>query len=250
MSAARVMSEGSRDRDCAGDEVRPAARPYAGGKRSHTKLDRYAPFDLGRAHHLSAPARWMLVTLCLVADFRGAAVRATYKELSEYTGASRDTIPNTLAELVRADLVAIPLPFGQNRAGEVEVLVWDQMVVETPREREARLRVLGSNRGRIADESRTNRGPNADNSANDQGIQPFHRGGVGVGGGRDSWTGDSASEHYGQGEGLSGESYAPFADSSFWATESVRVAPGRRCPDCGGWLGSAPPGEDFCSCRF
>lgn len=158
MSAARVMPERSRDWDRGGDEVRSAARPYAEGKKSHTKLDRYAPFNLGRANHLSAPARWMLVTLCLIADFRGAAVRATYKELSEYTGASRDTIPKTLAELVRAGLVEITLPFGQNRAGEVVILVWDKMVIETPREREARLRVLASNRGRIADESWPERG--------------------------------------------------------------------------------------------
>ena len=248
MSAARVMSEGSRDRD-RGDEVRSAARPYAGGK-SHTKLDRYAPFNLGRAYHLSGRARWMLVSLCLLADFRAGAVRITYWELAEYTGDSRSTVPKTLAELEEAGLVKITRPFGQNREGEVVILAWEQVVYETPLERAARLRGLANNRDRIADESRTNRGPNADNSANDQGIQPFQRGGEGEGGGRDSWTGDSASEHYGQGEGLSGESYAPFADSSFWATESVRVAPGRRCPDCGGWLGSAPPGEDFCSCRF
>jgi hypothetical protein len=192
----------------------------------------------------------MLVTLCLIADFRSAAVRATYKELSEYTGASRDTIPKTLAELVRAGLVEIIVPFGQNRAGEVVILVWDEMVVETPREREARLRGLDSNRGRIADESQTNRGPNADYSANDQEIPPFHRGGEGEGSGRGSSTGNSAAEGHRQEEGSSGESCAPFADSSYWDPEAVPLAPSRCCPDCGGWLGSAPPGEDWCSCQF
>ena len=209
MSAARVMSEGSRDRDRAGDEVRSAARPYAEGKKSHTKLDRYALFDLGRAHHLSAMARWMLASLCLLADFRAAAVSITYAELAEYTGDSRSRIPKTLHELEEAGLVKITLPFGPNREGEVVILAWDDIVIETFREREARLKGLASNRGRIADESRTNREPER-GRLRERGEGGGMGGGEGGGGRRGRKRGGEGGEGRrgggkGEGEGGRGE---------------------------------------------
>jgi DNA-binding transcriptional ArsR family regulator len=177
----------------------------------------------------------MLVSLCLLADFRAGAVRITYWELAEYTGDSRSTVPKTLAELEEAGLVKITRPFGQNREGEVVILAWEQVVYETPLERAARLRGLANNRDRIADESRTNRGPNADNSANEQRKQPFHRGDEGEGewGGRDSCTGGSAPEDCRQGKGLSGESAGfDFGEANSAVSGSQEDASGTVCVDC------------------
>ena len=75
-------------------------------RRSHASVDRYAVFDLGREHHLSANERWMLQALCLAADFRTCAVSPAYWELSEWTGIGRDTVPKTLDALEKAGLVS------------------------------------------------------------------------------------------------------------------------------------------------
>ena len=155
MSAARVVSEGSRDERGRDRGQREAAVPLKQRARAHATVDRYAVFDLGRAHYLTANARWLLLALSLAADPRTCAASATIWELSYWTGISRDTVPKLLDVLVKAGLVEILQPFGPNRVGEVEILVWDEIIVER---REPPSRIRGSGKRRpIADQSRTNR---------------------------------------------------------------------------------------------
>jgi hypothetical protein len=199
-------------------------------------VDRYAVFDLGREHHLSANERWMLQALCLAADFRTCAVSATYWELSEWTGIGRDTVPKTLDALEKARLVKITHPFGQNRCGEVSILAWEAIIVEH-RPPPSRIR-RPANRQQVADQSRTSRGQVADKPASDQGERPFYRGEEEEGCVGDSWTEDGVWEDYGQGEGSSGGSCAAFANSSFCDTEPVQVAPPR-------WEGSSGESAGF-----
>jgi hypothetical protein len=164
------MNEAARDEH----GVRDAKRRNA---RSWQRIDRYALFDLGREHRLSKDARLMLISLCLMADFRTCAVRATLRVLSQQTEIGLNTVPKALDELVKAELVKITRPFGPNREGEVEIVAWHDIVVED-REPKTRVSRLGNCR-QVAEESRTNRGPTADNSTNDQGEgQPRGEGGV------------------------------------------------------------------------
>ena len=70
-------------------------------------LDKYGAFDLGREFDLSAGERWLLVSLCLAADWRDRWLTATYSELSEWTGLSRNKIPSLLVNLADCGLVSI-----------------------------------------------------------------------------------------------------------------------------------------------
>jgi hypothetical protein len=229
MSASRVVGEGSR---YAQDGDRDATEaPRKERIRSHASVDRYAVFDLGREHHLSANERWLLLALCLAADFRTCAVSATIWQLSEWTGIGRDTVPKCLRVLEKAGLVEVLYPFGPNRAGEVAILVWKEIIVEK-REPKSRIRPP-RDRGQVADKSRASRGPVADKSANDQGERSLYRGEEEEGCTADSYTGDG-HDKYSQVEGLSGGNCAIFDDPSFWDPEPITSGPDARCSYCGG----------------
>jgi DNA-binding transcriptional ArsR family regulator len=262
-----VMKEIGRDEQ----ELRDTKRRNG---RSWQRIDRYAIFDLGREHSLSSHARWMLAALCLIADFRTCAVRATIRELSEQTGIGLNTVPKALKELARAGLVNITRPFGPNREGEVEIIAWHDIVVERgePKTRIPRL----SNRRQVAEEPRTNRGATADNSTNDQGERQLRgEGGVGEelvssqeerlfeedwGSGQcgalsevnwDSYEGDVSSASYAELEPDEvTASVGSVHDVTLSDSDAMQVSSGLRCPDCGGWVESPPPGEDWCSCAF
>ena len=234
MSAARVVSEGSRDERGRDRGEGEAAVPRDLRARAHATVDRYAMFDLGRAHYLSANARWLLLALSLAADPRTCAASATIWELSAWTGLSRDTVPKLLDVLVKAGLVEITQPFGPNRAGEVEILVWGEIIVER---REPPSRIRGSGKRRpIAAQSRTNRGPIADESAIDQGEYSLYRGKEEEGRGADSWTGEELSaEGRGScpGEGSSGESAGfDFGEANSAVSGSQEDASDTVCVDC------------------
>jgi hypothetical protein len=263
-----VMKEIARDEQ----ELRDTKRRNG---RSWQRMDRYAIFDLGREHSLSSHARWMLAALCLIADFRTCAVRATIRELSEQTGIGLNTVPKALDELAKADLVNITSPFGPNREGEVEIIAWHDIVVEggEPKTRIPRL----SNRRQVADQPRTNRGPTADNSTNDQGEGQLR----GEGGNEEELVSsqeerlfeeDWGSRQCGalsevnwesdQGDALSATyavvepdeataSVHSMDDVALSSSEAVKVSPNPRCPDCGGWLEPPlPEGEDWCLCDW
>jgi hypothetical protein len=262
-----VMKEIARDEQ----ELRDAKRHNA---RSWQRMDRYAIFDLGREHSLSSHARWMLASLCLIADFRTCAVRATLRELSEQTGIGLNTVPKVLDDLARVGLVKITRPFGPNRAAEVEIIAWHDIVVEggEPKTRVSRV----SSRRQVAEEPRTNLGPTADNSTNDQGEGQLRgEGGVGEelvssqeerlfeedwGSGQcgalsevnwDSYEGDVSSASYAELEPDEvTASVGSVHDVAFSDSDAMKVSSGLRCSDCGKWLRSVPPGEEWCDCTF
>ncbi len=261
------MNEEARDEQ----GVRDAKRRNA---RSWQRIDRYALFDLGREHRLCKDARLMLISLCLMADFRTCAVRATLRVLSQQTEIGLNTVPKALDELVKAELVKITRPFGPNREGEVEIVAWHDIVVE---DREPKTRVPRLNRRcQVAEESRTNRGATADNSTNDQGEGQLR----GEGGDEeelvswqeerlfeedwgsrqcgalsevnwDSYEGDVSSAPYAELEPDEATASIPaMHDVALSNSDAVNVSPGLRCPDCGKWLRSAPPSEEWCDCTF
>jgi hypothetical protein len=262
-----VVNEAAREQQ----ELRDAKRRNG---RSWQRIDRYAVFDLGREHRLSSHARWMLMSLCLIADFRTCAVRATIRELSEQTGIGFNTVPKAIGDLVKAELVKITRPFGPNREGEVEIVAWPDIVVED-REPKTRIPRL-SNRRQVAEESRTNRGAPADNSTNDQGEGQLR----GDGGDEEELVSSQEERLFGenwdsrQGGALSevdwesdewDVSSAPCAvrepdeatasipamhDVVLSDSDAMKVSLGLRCPDCRGWLESPPDGEDWCSCPW
>ncbi len=124
-------------------------------KRAEVRFDKYAIFDLAGEHHLTPHARWLLVALCLRANFRTRSVVGRICELAEWTGMSRDTIRRCLNTLSQAGLVEEVEPFGPNRSGQVLILAWDGLLVP------------GASR-RNADQPRAIRRLPADISANDQ----------------------------------------------------------------------------------
>ena len=93
------------------------------------RLDKYGAFDLGRQCELSAWERWLLVALCLAADWRDHCLSTTYSELSEWTGLSRNRIPTVLNRLEDCGLVSIRKSFGPNHDGRIKILAWDKMIV-------------------------------------------------------------------------------------------------------------------------
>ena len=147
------------------DAIPPDATPEL-VTRAQVRFDRYAIFDIGREHHLNGHARWLLETLCHLADFRTRTFSTTRVDLSEWTGIGRNTIPKVLDALQAAGLVDIVRPFGQNQIGEVAILVWDRLIVGSPGRGIAKKSANAVSP--FADHSRTNCGLIAEKSANDQ----------------------------------------------------------------------------------
>jgi hypothetical protein len=154
-------------------------------RRAEVRHDKFAIFDLGRDHGLDDRARWMLVVLCQLAEYETRRLSITVMALSEYTGTSRTTVPKVLHKLKDAGLIAITKPFGGNRAGEVEVLAWDQLIVGSTHRHRFRPGRQTSDRPNaqpsvdddesFANHARSIREANADFYANDQGKAPLLR---------------------------------------------------------------------------
>jgi len=214
-----------------------------------TKLDNFAVFKLGRVHSLPALALLLLFALCMIADRRTGFVKSTVHALHEDSRIGRDTVPKMLAALESAGIVKIMRPFGPNVEGELEIVAWSDIVIETPREKALRLANL--EKRQTAAQPRPNRGPTADRSANDQGKRP-NRGDEGGEEDRDSrqeevlsgedW--DSRQEDW-----ASEWTFVSRDDVAILDSEAVQVPPNPRCPDCDGWLEPPlPEGEDWCVC--
>lgn len=260
MSAPRAMNRGSSDnRDRS--EVESSASSYS-PHLAWTKLDNFAVFKLGRIHSLPALALLLLITLCMIADRRTGFVKSTVHALHEDSRIGRGTVPKMLAALESAGIVKIVRPFGPNVEGELEIVAWSDIVIETPREKTLRLTNL--EKRQTAAQPRPNRGPTADRSANDQGKRP-NRGDEGGEEDRDSWQEEGlVGEDWDsrQEEVLSGEdwdsrqedwasewTFVSRVDVAILDSEAVQVSPNPRCADCGGWLEPPlPEGEDWCMC--
>ena len=254
------MNRGSSDnRDRS--EVESSASSYS-PHLAWTKFDNFGVFKLGRIHSLPALALLLLFTLCMIADRRTGFVKSTVHALHEDSRIGRDTVPKMLAALESAGIIKIVRPFGPNVEGELEIVAWSDIVIETPREKALRLANLEKRQN--AAQPRPNRGATADRSANDQGKRPNR----GDEGGEEDW--DSRQEEVLSGEDwdsrqeevLSGEDWDSRQEdwASGWTfvlrddvaildSEAVQVSPNPRCPDCGGWLEPPlPEGEGWCLC--
>jgi hypothetical protein len=131
------MNRGSSDnRDRS--EVESSASSYS-PHLAWTKLDNFAVFKLGRIHSLPALALLLLITLCMIADRRTGFVKSTVHALHEDSRIGRGTVPKMLAALESAGIVKIVRPFGPNVEGELEIVAWSDIVIETPREKTLRL---------------------------------------------------------------------------------------------------------------
>jgi hypothetical protein len=254
------MNRGSSDnRDRS--EVESSASSYS-PHLAWTKLDNFAVFKLGRIHSLPALALLLLFALCMIADRRTGFVKSTVHALHEDSRIGRGTVPKMLAALESAGIVKIVRPFGPNVEGELEIVAWSDIVIETPREKTLRLTNL--EKRQTAAQPRPNRGPTADRSANDQGKRP-NRGDEGGEEDRDSWQEEGlVGEDWDsrQEEVLSGEdwdsrqedwasewTFVSRVDVAILDSEAVQVSPNPRCADCGGWLEPPlPEGEDWCMC--
>jgi hypothetical protein len=150
------------------DGRRRVAKP-----RAEVRFDRFALFQIGHEFGLSAGARLLLVTLCLMRDWRDRTptVRTHYYELAANTGISRGTISKqTLPELVTAGVVSVVSAFGNNHEGEVWILAWDRLVV--PGRVTGVAENLANVDRRIDETSRTNRDAIVDFGANDLRRRP------------------------------------------------------------------------------
>jgi hypothetical protein len=150
--------------------VTTAARRQVDPKRAQVRFDKYAIFDIAREHSLKANECWLLTTLCFVADFRNHAFRGTIFEIAEWTRIGRSTVPKLLDALQREGLVDIVRPFGQNRAGEVVILVWERLIANTSGRQIAEKSAIVEGRAAtsIAEQSQINRRVVAEKSAIDQ----------------------------------------------------------------------------------
>jgi hypothetical protein len=91
---------------------------------------------------------------------------ASITDLSGEKRIGRDTIPKALGALEAAGLTKIVRPFGPGQKGEVEILVWDRLIVGTTGQKiaEKSANSVGRTEQKIADRSRTDRGQIADGS--------------------------------------------------------------------------------------
>lgn len=97
--------------------------------RNFVKLDRFAPFQIGRHNRLSAHERWLLVTLGLLADYRTSEWAGTLTFLAEEMGAGRKTVERAIRRLDALSLLEVLQPFGPNSEGRVRVICYPMLVV-------------------------------------------------------------------------------------------------------------------------
>jgi hypothetical protein len=143
-------------------------------KRSHTRLDRFGIFQLGREKGLGALDRWLLTTLAMLCDYTNGDYFGTITELAEDIGATRQAIGASLDRLHSAGLIQIVSDFGPKVQGHVRVLALHLLVVGAtevnrviPRDKdEPHVRPYQrGNRAQTAGQSRANRGLIAGNHA-------------------------------------------------------------------------------------
>ena len=107
----------------------PAQRPAP--KRAQTRLDSYAPSQIGREHSLKPNERLVLLTMALVVDYRTGEWHGTLLELHDDTGVSRDTLPKVVRRLIESGLLLELEPFARNGAGRFRILCLEQLLVLT-----------------------------------------------------------------------------------------------------------------------
>ena len=137
--------------------------------RVEVRFDKFAVFDIARESKLTGQAAWLLVTMCLLANWRTHTLRITFWELAEYTRMSRTTISAEYRKLLQAGVIAEVQPFGQHRDGELEILVWERLIV--PRRGSVATKDDANIGSQNAEDWRSDRGAIAELSANHQAIK-------------------------------------------------------------------------------
>lgn len=104
-------------------------------KRSFTKIDRFAIFDLAADVGLKGAERFLLLALVLLADPRSWEVLGTLYELAAHAGMGTTQVRKALGRFAEIGLIAVLKPFGQGAGNQGRLFICACVVLVVPEAR-------------------------------------------------------------------------------------------------------------------